>query len=70
MLAWKEAIGRKVNVLSSLRYEGVGAGELPEPFDARLGFDLSSSAVRRDEPAGKMVLRPFSDDRPAGRSGR
>ena len=32
---------------------------------------LSSSAVPRDEPAGKMVLRPFSDDqRPAGRSGR
>lgn len=27
MKAWKEAIGEKVNRLTSLRYEGVGAGE-------------------------------------------
>ena len=71
VLAWKEAIGQKVNLLSSLRYEGIGAGEqlraevaLYERAVDRLErvlvnmarLNLDERLVRISEAQGRLIL--------------
>lgn len=58
MLAWKEAIGRKVNDLTSLRYEGVGSGE-----QLRAEVGLYERAVDRLERVLVSMARLNLDER-------
>ena len=71
MLAWKEAIGEKVNLLSSLRYEGTGSGEqlraevalyeravdrLERVLVNMVRLDLDARLVRISEAQGAVII--------------
>jgi hypothetical protein len=58
VLAWKEAIGRKVNALTSLRYEGIGSGE-----QLRAEVALYERAVDRLERVLVSMARLRLDER-------